>query len=78
MKKHHIFGRAVEGELDVAAVMADARERREALAALPIDAILHVLERVGQAWADPAYPPRRRALAELPAKLGFSPTMVDL
>jgi phenylacetate-CoA ligase len=81
VRNHLVFGRALTGELDeiqLEGILLEARERLEALSAVPMDAILHVLERVGMAWADPNFAPRVLAQAELPGQLGFSAAMVAL
>lgn len=81
MRKHLVFGRTLQGDLTpelAREILHEAHEKRMALADVPIDAILHVLERVGADWSDPSFPARRRAQAALPAQLGFSPEMVSL
>lgn len=81
MRQHYCFGRRIEGELsreDVQGLITEARTHQAALSALPVDALLLLLEKVGRAWADPDFAPRRRVLAELPAQIGFSREMVEL
>ncbi|HEY9722335.1 MAG TPA: acyl-CoA reductase [Oscillatoriaceae cyanobacterium] len=81
MRTHYAFGRHLTGELsadDVRALIAEGRDRQAALRAQPIEAILLLLEKVGETWADPNYAPRQRVLAELPAQIGFSREMVEL
>lgn len=81
MRTHYCFGRTVTGELsreDLSALIAEGRDRRSALAALPIEALILLLEQAGRLWADPDYPGRRQVLAELPGQIGFSRQMVEL
>ncbi|MFN3429749.1 MAG: acyl-CoA reductase [Candidatus Sericytochromatia bacterium] len=81
MRNHYVFGRSVSGDLsreDLQVILAEARTRQAALAALPVDGLLNLLERVGRAWADPDFEPRRRVLETLPAQIGFSRQMVEL
>lgn len=81
VRTHRLFGREVTGDLtreDVVGVLAQARSRAPAIAATPIASVLSLLERVGQLWADPAFPFRQRVLAELPEQIGFAREMVEL
>ncbi|MEW6280400.1 MAG: acyl-CoA reductase, partial [Candidatus Eremiobacterota bacterium] len=78
---HRIFGETVEGPLTrtrVEELLRRARERCEPFERVSVRRILRILDRVGRAWGDPAFPPRARAQAELPELLGLSPEMVRL
>ncbi|MFP5503656.1 MAG: acyl-CoA reductase [Candidatus Sericytochromatia bacterium] len=81
MRTHYVFGNTVTGELSreaIAQYLAEARTRQAAIRQLPVDSLLLLLERVGRAWADPMFAPRRRVLEETPAMIGFSREMVEL
>lgn len=62
---------------DVATIVANAHALKREVAATPQAYLLDVLDRVGQAWRDPAYPYRLAALAQLPDRIGFSPAMIE-
>jgi phenylacetate-CoA ligase len=62
---------------DVQAIVDEAHRRKAALQALPLERILDLLDRVGTAWADPAYPLRQRALADLPGRIHFGAKMIE-
>lgn len=81
MRTHYVFGRRILGELardEIQNFLDEAKSRQAALRAVPTEAILLLLEKVGRAWADPEFAPRRRVLAELPQQIGFSKAMVEL
>ena len=52
------------------------QRRREVLARRSVRDIVEVLDRAAAMWLDPAYPPRREAIAEISFITGFSPEMV--
>jgi phenylacetate-CoA ligase len=79
MPEHYLFGERQSGDLspdDARAIVAMARGHAERLQDVPLTEILTVLDRMARAWQDPAYGPRRDAMAQLPALTGFSPEMV--
>lgn len=59
------------------ALMDEAHARAAAFAAVPLDAVLGVLDATGRAWFDPAYPRRSEALRRLPEVISFSPPMIE-
>jgi hypothetical protein len=52
------------------------QRRRDVLARRTVRDIIDVLDRAAARWLDPAYPPRREAIAEIALLTGFSPEMV--
>src|SRR4051812_14332322 len=62
---------------DVQAVVDEGHRRKAALQAQPLDRILDLLDRVAQAWEDPAYPLRQTALNELPDRIHFGSRMIE-
>ncbi len=70
-----LFGREHAGTLDATALFAEAKAKREALAAQPLVDIINTLDSFGRAWReDPRY--TEEALAGLRADLPFSEEMV--
>lgn len=67
---------ALSGKL-IPALLASARERAAAVAAVPIHEIIETLDRVASVWGDKQHPLRRMAQKELPGLIGFSPEMVS-
>ena len=58
-------------------VIGFLRQRQRAvLARRPLYDIVEVLDHAAALWLDPAYPPRREAIAEISFITGFSPEMV--
>lgn len=79
MPEHYIFGARKTGTLtddDARGVILAARRQLEKLQQVSTTEILTVLDRMGRSWRDPAYGPRKAALAALPELTGFSPQMV--
>jgi phenylacetate-CoA ligase len=79
--RHYIFGNFVESPhpLDSAQLEGIFREAagiREKIAAVPLRAIIEVLDEAGARWGDPSYPGRKEALEAMPALVGFHETMV--
>ncbi|RCK79377.1 MAG: Phenylacetate-coenzyme A ligase [Candidatus Ozemobacter sibiricus] len=58
-------------------LLAEARAAARRAADTPIEKTLEVLDRASRRWADPADPLRRKALEELPDRIGFSRAMVE-
>ncbi len=52
-------------------------KRRDYLADLPIETIIHVLDEASRRWLDKDYPLRRLALKTIPLITGFSPEVVE-
>jgi Acyl-CoA reductase (LuxC) len=52
------------------------RRRREVLVRRPVREIVDILDRAAAMWLDPAYPPRRKAIADIASITGFSAQMV--
>lgn len=48
------------------------------LESYPLNKILDILDNLGRLWAEPDYPPRKKALEYMPSVAGFHPTMVEL
>ena len=79
MSRSFIWGRFTNLRLDAAAaeeLCRRARLRRERAASRHAWKTIHVLEKTGRLWAEPASPFRRRAQALMPGVSGFSPEMV--
>jgi len=81
--QHYLFGKLIEKQDPLSPAQAreildQARALRRRIQELPIDSIVSILDRVGQKWADPGYPPRKRVLEVLPDAVGFDPAMAAL
>ncbi|MEB3196934.1 MAG: acyl-CoA reductase [Candidatus Sericytochromatia bacterium] len=79
-RTHLTFGRPLSGHLTperVAELLREARAAREAVAAVPIEDVLGILERVGQRFV-PGGPLHGSLLEVLPGEIGFSREMVAL
>ena len=63
--------------MDVEGIIARAHGMKREVAAIPRAWLLDLLDRVGRAWSDPAYPYRCEALSRLPDLIGFSPAMIE-
>jgi phenylacetate-CoA ligase len=59
------------------AILDEAHARKAPLQDLPLEQILNLLDEVGRAWADPAYPYRRQAVEVLPDTIRFSGPMIE-
>lgn len=57
-------------------LIAEAREKKAALARVPVAKIIHVLDRVGALWREGS-PYYKRALEALPDEISFSPAMIE-
>lgn len=77
---HHVFGRRVQGDLtpeQLRAIIAEGRDKAAAVADVPVEHVLLVLERLGRAFA-PGSERHRELLDRLPGEIGFSREMVEL
>ncbi|MBI2267256.1 MAG: hypothetical protein HYU64_19180, partial [Armatimonadetes bacterium] len=59
----------------VHALVSEAGSSQRRLQEIPVESILDVLDQTGRLWLDPDYPLRKRALQEMPPRVGFSPEM---
>jgi phenylacetate-CoA ligase len=78
--RHLVFGRPETGPLtpsQIHAILREARENASRVAELPVDDVLRILVRVGQAFA-PGSPLQKELLERLPLEIGFSKEMVAL
>jgi phenylacetate-CoA ligase len=81
LRTHYCFGRTRQGELtqaDIQALILEGKTKQAALRAVPIEAVVLLLEQAGKLWGNPAYEPRQRVLEVLPSQIGFSREMVEL
>ncbi|MBK1707950.1 acyl-CoA reductase [Marichromatium gracile] len=77
----------IHGEIDHAeapltgarleAILSRAHAMKARVAATPQGYLLDLLDRVARAWSAPDYPYRVEALRQLPARIGFSPAMIE-
>lgn len=77
---HHVFGRRIAGDLhvdQVRALIAEGRAKAAALADVPVEHVLLVLERLGRAFAA-GTDLHRELLDRLPGEIGFAREMVEL
>lgn len=82
MTRIYRFGEDVtlEGNLtgeQMAAILAEAQERRAVIQDLPLSRILDTLDAAADLWADPEYHGRVEAMRVLPGFIRFSPEMVE-
>lgn len=83
MSKRYVFGEWWDGNQplsteDAARICEMAEESRKEFSRYPRDKVFRVLEKLRQAWRDPALEERRQAEAVLPEITGFSLEMVKL
>ena len=61
---------------DVKEILENAKSIKKELQALSTDTILEIFQKVSDAWLDEEYIYRKKALEELPSRIGFSKPMI--